>query len=130
MVLCRDPQASIRSLVRVKQRLGGLVGLQPVPDAVTQVEETVAAHRQLLQAFEASRHRIPQAQLIELPYDALVSQPLAAVKRIYDELGLSSWLVAEAPIRARIAQARSYIADPVTLPVEAQQRLHDLMEVA
>ena len=130
VVLCRDPQASIRSLVQVKQRLGGLVGLQPVPDAVTQVEETVAAHRQLLQAFEASRHRIPQGQLIELPYDALVSQPLAAVKRIYDELGLSSWFVAEAPIQARIAQARSYIADPVTLPVEAQQRLHDLMEVA
>ena len=88
------------------------------------------AHRQLLEAFEASRHRIPQGQLIELPYDALVSQPLAAVKRIYDELGLSSWFVAEAPIQARIAQARSYIADPVTLPVEAQQRLHDLMEVA
>ena len=130
VVLSRDPQASIRSLVQVKQRLGGLVGLQPVPDAVTQVEETVAAHRQLLQAFEASRHRIPQGQLIELPYDALVSQPLAAVKRIYDELGLSSWFVAEAPIQARIAQARSYIADPVTLPVEAQQRLHDLMEVA
>lgn len=130
VVLCRDPQASIRSLVQVKQRLGALVGLQPLPDAVTQVEETVAAHRQLLEAFEASRYRIPAGQLVELPYEALIRQPLAAVKRIYDELGLSSWSVAQAPIQDRITQARSYTADPVTLPVAAEQRLNDLMEEA
>jgi len=55
VLLCRDRQASICSLVQVKQRLGSRVGLQPLPAAVTQVEETVAAHRQLLGAFEASR---------------------------------------------------------------------------
>ena len=114
----------------MKQRLGSLVGLQPVPDAVTQVEETVAAHGQLLQAFEASRHRIPPGQLVELPYETLISEPLAALKLIYDELGLSSWSVAAAPMQARIAEARSYTADPVTLPLSAQQRLHDLMEEA
>ena len=42
--------------------------------------------------------------------------------------GSASWSLAEAPLQARIAQARSYTADPVTLPLEAQQRLHDLME--
>ena len=52
-VLLRRDQASIRSLVQV--RLGGHWWGQPVPDAVTQVEETVAAHHQLLEAFEASR---------------------------------------------------------------------------
>ena len=31
VMLRRDPQASIRSLVQVKQRLGSLVGLQPCP---------------------------------------------------------------------------------------------------
>ncbi|WP_392346993.1 sulfotransferase, partial [Parasynechococcus sp.] len=69
VLLRRNRQASIRSLVQVKQRLGSLVGLQPLPDAVTQVEETVA-------------------------------------------------------------QARSYTADPVTLPLAAEQRLNDLMEEA
>ena len=130
VLLCRDPQDSIRSLVQVKQRLGALVGLQPLPDAVTQVEETVDAHRQLLEAFEASRHRIPPGQLVELPYEALIHQPLAALKRIYDELGLSSWSVAQAPMQARIAQARRYTADPITLPSSAEQRLNDLMEEA
>ena len=130
MLLRRDRQDSIRSLVQVKQRLGSLVGLQPLPDAVTQVEETVAAYHQLLGAFEASRHRIPAGQLVELPYEALIHQPLAALKRIYDELGLSSWSVAQAPLSARIAQARSYTANPVILPMAAEQRLHHLMEEA
>ena len=80
--------------MQVKPRLGALMGLQPLPDVVTQVEETVAAHRQLLEAFEASWQRIPAGQLVELPYEDLIRHPLAALKRIYDELGLSSWPVA------------------------------------
>ena len=87
------------------------------------------AHRQLLEAFETSRYRIPAGQLVEVSYEALIRQPLAAV-RIYDELGLSSWPLAQAPLQARIAQARSYTADPVTLPLAAEQRLNDLMEEA
>ena len=88
----------------------------------------VAAHGQLPQAFEASRHRIPPEQLVDLPYETLISYPLTALQRIYDELGISSWLVAQAPMQARIVQARSYSADPVALSAKAQQRLHDLME--
>ena len=79
ILLRRDRQASIRSLVQVKQRLGSLVGLQSLPDTITQVEETVAAHRQLLGAFEASRHRIPAGQLVELPYEELIRHPLSLI---------------------------------------------------
>ena len=75
------------------------------------------AHRQLLEAFGASRHRIPAGQVVVLSYEALIRQPLTVVKRIYDELWLSSWPVEHAPVQARIAQARRYNADPVTLPL-------------
>ena len=87
-----------------------------------------SAHRQLLEAFETSRHRIPAGQLVEVSYEALIRQPLAAVNWIYDELGLSSWPKAQAPLQARIVQARRYTADSVTLPLAAEQRLKDLME--
>ena len=40
------------------------------------------------------------------------------------------WPLAQALLQARIAQARSYTADPVTLPFAAEQRLNDLMEEA
>ena len=63
-----------------------------------------------------------------MSYEALIRQPLAAVKRIYYELGLSSWPVAHAPVQARIAQARRYIADPLTLPLAVEQCLDDMME--
>ncbi|MCY4083694.1 MAG: hypothetical protein OXF80_02275 [Cyanobacteria bacterium MAG COS1_bin_9] len=44
--------------------------------------------------------------------------------------GHGRWPLAQAPLSARIAQARSYTADPVTLPLAAEQRLNDLMEEA
>ena len=119
VVLRRSPVDSIRSLVQVKQRLGMLVGLQPVPDQGTQVEETVMAHRELLDAFEPPT-LIP-AQLLELDYDDLIHQPLQAVERIYSRFGLTSWAVAKGPIEARIDQARSYSADRVRLLQPAER---------
>ena len=128
VLLRRSPVDSIRSLVQVKQRLGTLVGLQPLPDHLAQVEETAAAHRGLLEAFEASRHLIPAQQLLELDYDDLIHQPLQAVERIYSRFGLTSWAVAKGPIKARIDQARSYSADPVRLPQPAERRLQSLVK--
>ena len=114
--------------MQVKQWLGMLVGLQPVPDQGTQVEETVTAHRELLEAFETSRHLIPDQQLLELDYDDLIQQPLQAVERIYNRFGLTSWAVAKGPIKARIDQARSYSADRVRLSQPAERRLHSLVK--
>ena len=128
VVLRRTPVDSIRSLVQVKQRLGTLVGLQPVPDQGTQVEETVTAQRELLEAFETSRHLIPDQQLLELDYDDLIHQPLQAVERIYSRFGLTSWAVAKGPIKARIDQARSYSADRVRLSQPAERRLQSLVK--
>ena len=128
VVLRRSPVDSIRSLVQVKQRLGALVGMQPVPDPCTQVEETVTAHRELLEAFETSRHLIPDQQLLELDYDDLIHQPLQAVERIYNCFGLTSWAAARGPIKARIDQARSYSADRVRLSQPAERRLHSLVK--
>ena len=130
VLLRRTPVDSIRSLVQVKQRLGTLVGLQPVPDQVTQLEETVTAHRELLDAFETSRHLIPDQQLLELDYDDLIHQPLQAVEGVYTHFDLTSWPVAEAPIKARIDRARSYTADPVQLPPLAERRLQELVKAS
>ena len=127
VLLRREPSDSIRSLVQVKQRLADLVGLQPAPDAITQVEETVAAHHQLLEAFEASRAAIPPGQLLELDYDDLVATPLAAVQRIYDHFDCPGWERAQTAIEARLHQARSYRADPVRLSAAAESRLQQLL---
>ena len=128
LVLRRSPVDSIRSLVQVKQRLGALVVLQPVPVPCTQVEGTVTAHRELLEAFESCLALIPAEQSLELDHEDLIRQPLRAVAVIYTRFGLTSWPVAEGPIKARINQARAYAVDPVRLQRQADSRLQSLME--
>lgn len=127
ILLKREPIDSIRSLVQVKQRMSALVGLQPLPSQITQVEETVTAHRELMQAFEASRHLIPAGQLIEVAHTDLVQQPLDVVKRIYEAFGLLSWNSAQPHICQRIEQSSTYQAHPVILEQPAEQRLRELM---
>ena len=106
------PVASIHTLVQVKQRLGAFVGMQPVPDSCIQVEETVMAHRELLEAFESCCALITAEQLLELDHDDLIGQPLQAVEGIYTHFGL----------------ACAYAADPMRLPLQAERRLQSLME--
>ena len=105
-----------------------LTWLQPVPDPCTQVEETVTARAELLAAFESCRALIPAEQLLELDHDDLIRQPLQAVEGLYTHFGLTSWPDARGPIEARIDQVRTYFADPVRLPLQAERRLQSLME--
>ena len=130
VLLQRDPVDSVRSLVQVKQTLADLVGLQPAPDAVRQVEETASAHRLLMQAFDAARAQIPAGQLVEVPYEALIEEPLATVERIYSELSIAGWQKAKPWIAARVQQAKHYRARPVQLEPKAEKRLQALMQPA
>ena len=125
--LHRRPLDSVRSLVQVKQRLSHLVGLQLPLSNLKQVEETAAAHAQLQEAFERSKHLIPSGQLIEVAYDDLVQSPQSTLQRIYQSLQISGWATARAAIEARIAKSKTYQAEPVVLEPEAEQRLQALL---
>ena len=127
ILLKRRPIDAVRSLVLVKQRLASLVGLQDPPDQITQVEETGAAHRLLMEAFEASRQLIPAGQLTEVAFDDLRDAPVATVERIYTDLAIDSWAQAKAPIARRAAQSSRYRPLPVTLEPAAEQRLITLL---
>ena len=128
--LHREPVESVRSLVQVKQSLSGLVGLEPPLDTVAQVEETVEAHRRLMDAFNQSRHLIPVQQLIEVDYKDLVGDPLATVEQIYRHLNLDGWHDAQPAVAERVAAGRCYRAQPVRLDPEAEERLQTLMQPA
>ena len=67
ILLRREPLDAVRSLVQVKQRLAGLVGLQPSPSLQQQVEETAAAHAELLERLKPPATD-PAGQLLELDY--------------------------------------------------------------
>ena len=130
VLLQREPIDSVRSLVQVKQSLADLVGLQAPLDEVMQVEETVEAHRRLLAAFETARQQIPAGQLVEVNFNDLVADPLAAVERIYQDFHLGGWASAQPAIAQRVEAARHYRAQPVRLSPEAEARLQELMRPA
>ena len=130
VLLKREPADAVRSLTLVKQKLAGLIGLQPAPDQQRQVEETAIAHRLLLEAFEASRSQIPAGQLVEVEYADLVSSPLTTVERIYRELSIEGWVQARVSIQARVDRAQTYNACPVRLEPQAERHLQELMASA
>ena len=130
VLLKREPADAVRSLTLVKQKLAGLIGLQPAPDQQRQVEETAIAHRLLLEAFEASRSQIPAGQLVEVEYADLVSSPLTTVERIYRELSIEGWDQARVSIQARVDRAQTYAACHVQLEPQAERRLQELFASA
>jgi hypothetical protein len=127
VLLRREPIDSIRSLVQVKQLLADLVGLQSPPDVIRQVEETVWAHEQLLEAFEAHRSLIPEGHLVEIAYNDLITAPLQTLEQLYGDLRLGDWSTAGPAIAQRVEQARSYRAQPVQLDPAAEQHLQALL---
>ena len=127
VLLRREAEDSIRSLVQVKQRLAELVGLQPAPDLCTQVDQLPAARWQLINAFELSWPLTPADQLLEVDCNDPVAMPLETVQRIFDHLHLGGSYEARGPIQKLISQARSYTADSVQLTAEAQRRLQELL---
>ena len=130
VVMKRAPMDSIRSLVRVKQTLAELVGLQAPPSEATQVMETTQAYDDLMRAYERDRELIPPGQLAEVDYDSFIHNPLHTVEGIYQQLNLDSWRDAAVPIRRRIEARSDYRAKPIKLEAEAEALLQELLAKA
>ena len=127
VVMKRGPIDSIRSLVRVKQPLAELVGLQAAPSEATQVAETTQAYQELMAAYERDRELIPPGQRVEVDYDSFIQDPLHTLEEIYQQLNLDSWSEAFGPIRRRIEARSGYRAQPIKLEPEAEALLQELV---
>lgn len=70
---------------------------------------TIDFYRRMIRKYETEKALIPPGQLVEATYEDLTRQPLDTVRRIYEDLGLPDFEVAE-PAFARYmeAQKREY----------------------
>ena len=105
-----------------------MVGLQDLPDEVTQVRKTFSSYSELMHAFEASHHLILDGQFAELTHEDLYESPLDSLERIYGELGLVSWEEVCHPLARRIRQAGSYRPRSVSLQEFSENVLNALLE--
>ncbi len=103
----RDPYVVFKSTMRLYRSVFPTVGLQTISDA--ELEQFVLdAYRSMMARYLELRETIPASDLVEVAYDDLVSQPLAEVQRIYDELALPGWERAALPIERHINAQTSY----------------------
>ena len=108
ILLKRQRQDSVGSLVLVKQRLHALVSLQQAPNQCHLAEESLQCHAALLHAFERDRHLLGEKQLVEVDYDQLIKDPFGTIGSIYNQLEIPHTEISQHTIKAKIEELSSY----------------------
>ena len=122
--LARNPLDVFPSTVKLWRALYSTQGLHNPPYLDSWLDDYVLdMFVRLTEAYEADRHLIPNGRLIELRYEDLVKDPIAAMRDIYARLGIGDFTRAEGPMRAYLeAQAEHRISE-YELPPELKRKI-------
>lgn len=71
-------------------------------------ENILHVYDEVMQCYLDQRSMIPANRLVEVPYDKLLSNPVATIRQIYQQLDLEDFSVCEASIQAFAAQQQNY----------------------
>ncbi len=124
----RDPFAVFQSTRRMVEVAGSLMRLQPL-DRARLDERVLARYVELYDAFFEERHLIPAERFHEMGYEALEQDPLGALRRMYQALGLSGFEAFLPRLLAYREIVRDYkrnvhVALPGPLRAEIRRRWH------
>ena len=104
----RDPYAVFLSMRNFYDRLLGILALQAVP-AELDIDATILrVYARMMQRFEAETAGWEPPDMVELSYELLDREPLAALERIYDALELEGFEAALPAFRAHLDAVRGY----------------------
>lgn len=103
----RDPRDVFPSTLRLWRRLAEDEGLQ-VPRQADFTELVLANYREMYEAFEQSRARIPTDRLCEIRYEDLVEDPTNIVRTIYQRLNLGSFESVRPEIERYVSKMRGF----------------------
>ena len=99
--LVRDPRVVIPSTIHLWRSLYYSLGMQQ-PDYQFMEDHIFERFALLHERFERSRPLIPEHRLLELPFEALIQDPLAELRRLYDHLELGEFDAAEPAVRRHL----------------------------
>jgi hypothetical protein len=103
----RDPLAVTRSMRHFYERLLGALALQRAEGL--DIEATVLrVYDRLMRALVADAAALPRGAFVELSYDALEADPMAALERIHDGLGLGGFAAARGAYAGYFAAVAGY----------------------
>lgn len=103
----RNPYVVFRSTRHFFQSVLAITQLQDIgPEELD--ENILWFYEQLMQKYLAEKDLIPAGNLSEIRFEDFETNPLAEVRRVYEELGLPGYADAQAAFRAHLASIEGY----------------------
>jgi hypothetical protein len=103
----RNPYAVYPSLVHTFSRMIGSFQLERVSKAVIE-EYALSFYERMMRSYWAARESIPPANLVELPYEVLEKDPMAALETVYRQFGLPGFERARARFEEYVVSQEGY----------------------
>ncbi len=117
--ITRDPMTVFPSTMRLWKTMTSVQGLEHPPNDEPWLEDYVLdTFSVLFKRYEEDRKLIPDEQLTEITYEALVADPKAVMKSIYARLDLGDFSRAEEAVDSYLSGTREYQTNVYELPEE------------
>ena len=120
--IVRDPREVFPSTVHTWKQIWGSVAFQnPTFEGI---EEYVLSNFERMDAsFDRERKLLSEKELVELRYEDLIRDPVGAVGKVYDQLGLPDFEKARPKLEEHAAKSRDYKVNRHQLPEELWSRI-------
>lgn len=124
--IARDPHSLFPSTVRLWRTLSQVQGLQRPQEHYDWIEEEVLSNLvKMYDAYERDHRLIPEGRLVEIRYEDLIESPKGKLREVYDQLGLTTFDQAEAPLDAHLASQRDYRTNRFVVPDDVRELVAD-----
>jgi hypothetical protein len=122
--LARNPLDVFPSTVKLWRALYSTQGLHNPPYLDGWLDDYVLdMFVRLTEAYERDRHLIPKDRLVELRYEDMVKDPIAAMADLYHRLDIGDFARAEAPMRAYLDAQKEHRISEYELPPALKRKI-------
>lgn len=106
--MVRDPRKLFMSTLKLWKSLDDVQGMQYESNDERLKSYIWECLNRMYRAFEEDRQQIPAGRIIDVKYEDLVAEPVAAVERVYSQLNLGDYSQVGPKIAARFAADSEY----------------------
>jgi omega-hydroxy-beta-dihydromenaquinone-9 sulfotransferase len=127
--IARNPLDVFPSTVKLWRALYSTQGLHNPPYVDGWLDDYVLDLMQrLTERYDADRHLLPQANLVEIRYEDLVQDPIGRLREIYEKLNLGDFAAVEPGMRVYLDNRSEHKTSQYELPPKLKARILERMK--